>query len=254
MKIEKYNMSRWFPMLIAGLGLVWGGNGYALSQLDNLQAVNEIYKQAVNSPIRTEEDRRSDTTRKPLGFLQFSQVQPGMLVLDIAAGGGNTTQLLALVVGSNGTVWAQGDELRPALTKRLANYPQSNIIPLQLPFEALIASDIPKLDLITIIMSYHDIAYKPVNRARLNRQMFDSLKPGGHIVLIDHSAKSGSGISVAKSLHRIEKELVEKEFIEAGFLLEEESDFLQNPSDPRDQAFFNMKALSDKFALRFVKP
>jgi predicted methyltransferase len=28
-----------------------------------------------------------------------------MLMLDIAAGGGYTTQLLALVVGSNGTVW-----------------------------------------------------------------------------------------------------------------------------------------------------
>ena len=29
---------------------------------------------------------------------------------------------------------------------------------------------------------------------------------------------------------------------------------MKNPSDPRDQAFFNMTIPTDKFALRFVKP
>ena len=108
-----YVTGRWLPALIASFGLAWGVNGYTSPQWDNLQAVNEGYQQAVNSPIRTDEDKRADATRKPIEFLQFTQVRPGMLVMDIAAGGGNTTQLLALVVGSKGSVWAQGDQQRP---------------------------------------------------------------------------------------------------------------------------------------------
>lgn len=71
---------------------------------------------------------------------------------------------------------------------------------------------------------------------------------------MDHSAKPGSGTSAAKSLHRIDEKVVLDEFRKAGFQLEQESDFLKNPDDPRDQAFFNMKIQTDKFALRFVKP
>ena len=96
-------------------GFGMGVNGYASPQSDSSQAVSEIYKQAVASPIRTDDDRNADAKRKPLEFLQFTNVRPGMRVLDIAAGGGYTTQLLALVVGSNGTVWAQGTQSRQHL-------------------------------------------------------------------------------------------------------------------------------------------
>mgnify|MGYP003385225974 CR=1 FL=1 len=245
---------RWLPTLITSFGLAWGVNGYASPQLDSLQAATESYQQAVDSPIRTSADKRTDATRKPVEFLQFSQVRPGMRVLDVAAGGGNTSQLLALVVGSKGAVWAQVDQQQPALTKRLDDHPQSNIIPVTSSFEDPIPSDMPKLDLITIILSYHDIANKPVDRTKLNQRLFDALKSGGHLVVIDHSAKPGSGISAAKSLHRIDEKVVGEEFLMAGFQLEEESNYLHNWADPRDQAFFNMNIPTDKFALRFVKP
>jgi predicted methyltransferase len=103
-------------------------------------------------------------------------------------------------------------------------------------------------------MNYHDIAYMPVDRAKMNRRLFNALKPGGHLVVMDHSAKTGSGISAAKTLHRIDEKVVADEFRQAGFRLEKSSDFLKNPDDPRDQAFFDMKIPTDKFALRFVKP
>lgn len=255
MLISQYGSgARWFPALLVILGLACGVDGYASSQSDGSQALSESYKQAVASPIRTEEDRGADAKRKPLEFLQFTNVRPGMRVLDIAAGGGYTTQLLALVVGSNGTVWAQGTKSQAALEERLANHPQANIVPVIRPFEDPIPNGVPKLDLITIIMNYHDIAYMPVDRAKMNQRLFNALKPGGHLVVLDHSAKEGSGISAAKSLHRIDEKVVLDEFRQAGFQLEQEDDFLKNPADPRDQAFFDMKSQTDKFALRFVKP
>jgi predicted methyltransferase len=177
-----------------------------------------------------------------------------MLVLDIAAGGGYTTQLLALVIGSKGKVWAQGTQSQSALEERLANHPQANIMPVIQPFEDPIPNGLPKLDLITIIMNYHDIAYMPVDRAKMNQRLFNALKTGGHLVVMDHSAKAGSGISAAKSLHRIDEKVVVDEFKQAGFQLEKEGGFLRNPADPRDHAFFDTNIQTDKFALRFVKP
>lgn len=212
------------------------------------------YEQAIASPIRTAEDRRADAHRKPLEFLRFAEVRPGMKVLDIAAGGGYTTQLLALTVGSGGTVWAQNGKSKMALDERLDEHPQSNIVQIVRPFEDPVPGDLPRLDLVTIILNYHDIAYMPVDRAKMDQRLFNALKPGGHLVVIDHSAKAGTGISAARTLHRIDEAVVLKEFRQAGFRLEQESDFLRNPSDPRDQAFFDMSIPTDRFALRFVKP
>ena len=170
-----YVTGQWLPMLIAGFGLAWGVNGYTSPQWDNLQAVNEGYQQAVNSPIRTDEDKRADATRKPIEFLQFTQVRPGLLVMDIAAG---DATLLRWLLEARAPY---GQEQRPALVKRLADHPQPNIVPVISSFEDPIPSDIPKLDLITIILNYHDIAYKPVDRSKLNQRLFNALKSGGHL-------------------------------------------------------------------------
>jgi predicted methyltransferase len=226
----------------------------AASQENESQNLSKLYQQVATNLIRTDEDRQVDVARKPIEFLQFTNVRPGMMVLDVATGRGYSTQLLALAVGSSGTVWAQADKLRSEITKRLADHPQSNIRTVVRPYDDPIPADVPKLDLITIVLNYHDIAYMPVDRAQMNQRLFNGLKSGGHLIVIDHSAKKGEGTSVAKSLHRIEKEVVLSELRQAGFQLEQEGDFLHNPTDPREQPFFNMNMPTDSFALRFVKP
>ncbi len=236
-------------LALAGLLLGLGGSAHAADD-----AQTTLYQNALASPLRTDQDRAADARRKPLEFLQFAQVRPGMRVLDVAAGSGYTTQLLALVVGDTGHVWAQGTKSRLAVQDRLDDQPQANITPLMRPFDDPVPAALPPLDLITLIMNYHDITYMEVDRARMNQKLFDALKPGGHLVLMDHAAKSGAGISVAKTLHRIDEKIVIDEMQTAGFQLEQEGTFMRNPADTRDQAFFNMKIPSDQFALRFVKP
>ncbi len=243
-----------FPALFVLLASAWGINGCASARSDNSQSLSSTYKQAIASPIRTSEDRDADAKRKPLAFLEFAQVRPGMRVLDVSAGGGYSTQLLALTVGGGGTVWAQVPEMRAALKQRLERIPQGNIVPVIRPFEDPVPVDAPKFDLITLIWNYHDIAYLPVERAKMNRRLFDALKPGGHLVLIDHSAKPGAGTSVAKSLHRIDESVVMAELEQAGFRLEQETNAFRNPADARDQSVFSMTIPVDNFALRFVRP
>src|SRR5436190_5281980 len=130
------------------------------------------YDAVIDSPIRTDQDRKTDAARKPAEFLPFTQVQPGMQVLDVSAGGGYTTQLLALAVGPTGKLWAQTPRPGAALTKRLADHPQPNIAIVERPFEDPIAPEMPKLDLITIVLNYHDISYLPVDRAKMNQRLF----------------------------------------------------------------------------------
>jgi predicted methyltransferase len=94
----------------------------------------------------------------------------------------------------------------------------------------------------------------PVDRAAMNKHIYDALKAGGHLVVIDNSAKNGSGVSATKTLHRIDEATVIEEVTKAGFKVEARSDYLRAPSDPREQPFWEMKdAPDDKFAIRFVK-
>jgi predicted methyltransferase len=177
-----------------------------------------------------------------------------MNVLDVAAGGGYTMQLLALAVGPTGNVWAQTDKPRAGFEKRMAAHPQSNVHALVRGFEDPYPADAPRLDLITLVLNYHDIAYQPVDREKMDRKLFEALKPGGRLVLIDHAAKAGSGLQDTKTLHRIDQAVVQQEFERAGFVLQQQSDFLRNPGDAREQAFFDMKTPTDRFALLFVRP
>lgn len=226
-------------------------NAVAASQAD---ASLPDYTAVVASPIRSDEDRHMDERRKPLELLRFAQVRPGMNVLDMSAGNGYTTQLLALAVGATGNVWAQTQKMRSGFEKRLAAHPQANIHPLVRSFEDPYPADAPRLDLITFVLNYHDVANEAVDRAVMNKRLFEALKPGGHLVLIDHSAKAGSGVRDTNTLHRIDEALVVQELQRAGFVVDERSDFLRNPADPRDQAFFDLKTTSDRFALRLTRP
>ena len=200
-----------------------------------------------------------DEERHPAEFLPFTQVKPGMQVLDVSAGGGYTSQLLALAVGPSGTVWAQAPKPGATLLKRLADHPQPNLIVIARPFDDPLPADVYKLDLITLILNYHDTVWMGADRAKMNRAVFAALKPGGVYGIIDHSAKDGAGTTVAHTLHRIDEATVKQEVTAAGFKLDGEADFLRNPADARDwnpspRAAGARRGTSDRFVLRFVKP
>src|SRR4051812_1904118 len=51
-----------------------------------------------DAPDRTEADRQLDPGRHPVQMLEFLALKPGMKVLDLGAGGGYTTELIARAV------------------------------------------------------------------------------------------------------------------------------------------------------------
>src|SRR5258707_9577499 len=68
---------------------------------------NVDYRAVVASPDRSGADRETDQRRNPELLLAFTGARPGMRVLDMGAGGGYSTELLARAVGAGGTVYAQ---------------------------------------------------------------------------------------------------------------------------------------------------
>ncbi len=228
--------------------------GCATTPADDPRAAAERATAVIASPIRTDQDRRMDAARKPAEFIPFTQVKPGMQVLDVAAGGGYTSQLMALAVGPTGMVWAQREQPGAALTKRLADAPQANLVVVLRPFEDPASDAMPKLDLVTLVLNYHDITYLPVDRAKMNQRLFAALKPGGRYIVVDHSAKAGADVSTGKSLHRIDQAIVIAEVQKAGFVLEAEGGFLRDPADKRETTSGDSQFPTDKFVLRFVKP
>src|SRR5438309_1134521 len=67
----------------------------------------------VASPDRSDADRRNDIRRKPVDLIAFTGARPGMTVLDVSAGGGYTTELLARAVGPGGRVYGQSAPRNP---------------------------------------------------------------------------------------------------------------------------------------------
>ena len=123
-----------------------------------------------------------------------------------------------------------------------------------LPFESPVPPELPEFDLVTLMFNYHDLGHLGVDRAAMNRAVFQALKKGGFYVIADHSGRPGTGISEAGTLHRVEEAFLRKEVEAAGFKLAAEGNFLRNPKDPRDKNTPDPPQPKDDFVFKFVKP
>jgi predicted methyltransferase len=217
------------------------------------------YAAIIATPDRSDADRNTDKRRDPLKLLSFTGVRAGMKVLDMGAGGGYSTELMARAVGPTGMVYGQnpadvGPRAKAAFEARLKTPAGKNIVAVSRPFDDPVPPDVTGLDLITFLFFYHDTTYMQVDRAAMNRKLFAALKPGASLIVADHSAKPGEGTSVGKTLHRIDESLLRREVEAAGFKFAGEGDFWRHPEDTHDFTTQPPTKPADEFVLRFDKP
>jgi predicted methyltransferase len=179
---------------------------------------------------------------------------------DRRAGVGYSTELLARSVGPDGVVYAQDSAamieriVKDRFDIRAQKPVMKNVVRVVRDYDDPLPPGVEALDLITFLFAYHDTTYMPVDRAAMNRKLFAALKPGGLLVIADHSAKPGDGITVGKTLHRIEESALRQEIEAAGFKLTAEADFLRHAEDPRDAVVFRSPIPVDEFVLKYQKP
>jgi predicted methyltransferase len=220
---------------------------------------------AVDAPERTDDDRALDAGRHPAELFSFFGIQPGWRVVDVFAGGGYSTELLARIVGPSGSVVAQNNAwvldrfARAPLEARLARLAMPHVSALQTELDAPIPPGARDLDAVVFILSYHDSVWMETDRAAMNRAIFEALRPGGVYGIVDHAAAPGHGTADVQTLHRIERSVVIDEVQAAGFVLDAEAGFLASPEDTHDwnaspSQAGERRGTSDRFVLRFRRP
>jgi predicted methyltransferase len=221
------------------------------------------YFDALSDTRRPQADRDRDAQRLPAEVLSFAEIAPGEVVGDYLMGGGYFTRLLAQAVGPEGKVYGfAADEFisfRPEYASEqdtvVADY--DNVFAVRSPVAAPAFPE--PLDTLITVQNFHDLYIPQMPEGtgdRAGKAFHAALKPGGTLVVIDHSAPAGSGTSTTGATHRIDKQFAIDTLTAAGFTLEEEADFYARPDDPRTANVFDpsIRGRTDQFALRFRKP
>jgi predicted methyltransferase len=212
------------------------------------------YATIVAQPDRTDADRQTDKRRDPVNLLTFTGAKAGWTVLDMGAGAGYSTELMARSVGPTGKVYGQNDKDSEKLRARMTTPAMRNVVALVRPSDDPAPADLHDLDLITFFFAYHDTTYMEIDRVKMDKAMFAALKPGGFLVVADHSARPEDGATVGKTYHRIAEQTLRAEVEAAGFKFVAGADFLRHPEDARTGIVFRNPTPVDEFVLKFQKP
>ena len=225
-------------------------------------ASGDAIKKAVEDPTRLEEQSARDAARKPQTILRFAGIKPGDTIGDLAVGSGYYTAILSRLVGDKGKIYAVDParifEFFPNASKTFPAYlekdPRGNVEYSVQKFDELTFGE--PLDAVVMGLFYHDTIWTEVDRAAMNKAIFDALKPGGVYLVIDHNALADADESVTRELHRMIPGIVKPEVLAAGFELAGESDALKYPDDPLNDSVFSAerRGKTDRFVYLFRKP
>jgi predicted methyltransferase len=222
---------------------------------------------ALANPARFAGDREQDERRKIKDVLVFLGARPGMHVIDYFAAGGYNAELLSLIVGPQGKVIAYNNE--PYLQfsgkqpqERYGNNRLPNVVQLTAPPEEA-PLELNSLDAALFVLSYHDLYWRAkdgswpkTDPAAALGKLVPALKAGAVVVVVDHVANPNDDPgAVVDSLHRIDPDLIKRDFEAAGLTFESEANFLRNPQDDHTKSVLDdaIKGKTDRVVMRFVK-
>ena len=221
----------------------------------------------LNAPGRPDAMVALDAGRKPAEVLAQSLIKPGARVMDVMAGQGYYTELLARHVGPKGRVIAiepvnymedsKTAEAWAALQKRNRNVE----LVVGAPGEAAMPD---KLDAAFYHLSYHDLywqsekfKYPRTDVDDYNARLFQALKPGGVVLIIDHYGVPGmDSRAQADKTHRIDAAVVMADMARAGFRFAGSVPILEMAGDDPAKLVFDpsLRGKTNRFYYRFVKP
>lgn len=249
--MRSHTATRW----LAGLALFAALTQVAVAQEDQVARM----RAALASPERSADNKARDANRKPVETIQFLGIKAGDTVVDMIAAGGWFTEVLSAAVGPRGHVYSQNPPFIPesdaekALLKRLGN---AEAVRVPLAQAGIVA----RADAVVTALNLHDIyngfnnqpAGEPATVAFL-KSIFDALKPGGVLAVIDHAGVQGQDNA---KLHRMLPQQARDAITKAGFTIEAESPLLANPSDDHTRAVFDpaLRGHTDQFMIRARKP
>lgn len=228
---------------------------------------------------RSEENRARDAHRHPRETLEFFGLEPSMTVVEMAPGGGWYTEILAPVLRDQGTLIAaipdpEESPYGQRFIERTEQHPevfdQVQTVIFDLPDRASLGEP-GSADMVLTFRSAHGW----INRGQADavfQAMFDVLRPGGVLGLVQHRADEGANVEETSEGGYVPEATIIALAEEAGFVLDERSEINANPEDDHDhpegvwtlpptlrlgdtdRAQYEAIGESDRMTLRFRKP
>ncbi len=222
---------------------------------------------ALANPARSEADRERDGRDKPQEVLTLVGFKRGAVIADIFGGGGYYSEILSDVVGPKGQIRLINNPpydgyAKKGLEKRLADNRLPNVrYEVSSPDNMKLGDR--TLDGALIVMSYHDLyvvdaadGWPAIDASQFIDQIVKALKPGAKLLIVDHAARDGSGITDSKTLHRIDEKFAIADFKAHGLEYLGAITDLRNSDDDRSLNVFNtaIKGKTDRFVHAYKKP
>jgi predicted methyltransferase len=236
----------------------------AVAALACATARADRYTDAVAHPGRPTADIDRDERDHPAEVLRLAGIRPGWVVADFLAAEGYYSELLSYIVGPKGHVYLLNNA---AYDKWSDNQWQGRLAGGRLPNVEHRTIDVHylglparSLDAILLIKVYHDLYWQPdkgpwpkIDPDAVLTEIARVVKPGGILLLVDHSAKPGTGSADAGRLHRIDEEYARRDFEKHGFAFVRSSDLLRHPDDTRTLITYRGEMLgkTDRFVMVF---
>jgi len=226
---------------------------------------------AVAAADRSDADRERDGRDRPAELMAFAGIAHGMKIADLYGGSGYWTELMARAVGPKGQVrlinnapFAKTPAFAEGLIvighrfdkQRLPNAAH------QLVESADLKLGRETFDLIVMFMAYHDLywvnkraGWPAIDASQFLDQLQSALKPGGHLLIVDHAAAAGTQSASAQFLHRIDEAFTKQDIESHGFTLEKTWDGYRNPNDKLNVYVINpaVRGKTDRFTHLYRK-
>ncbi len=228
---------------------------------------------AVDGSWRSTAHKARDRYRHPTETLQFFGIRPDMTVIELDAGGGWYSEILAPFLYDHGHLIEAGSpkfadmvKAKPAVFGHV-----EKVIPFTPPLQLDLGAA-HSADMVLTFRNTHDwLNRSPETLAAAFKSVFEVLKPGGVFGVVEHRAKPFSeAVESAKLLHRIPEDYLMALALKTGFRLDGVSQVNANPNDPEDinvhrlppdlagpdseRAKLEKVGESDRMTMRFVKP
>jgi predicted methyltransferase len=261
-----------------------------LASSGTAMAVGPDLAEVLASPYRSAENKARDAFRHPLQTLQFFGLQPQHAVLEVWPARGWYTEILAPYLKAQGQLsianfrmndgtledekkifWAR---LAKKLQQDIEKYPDhfGKVQMMQFDPPALMqAGQVNQYDLVLSFRNSH-IWNEAGYLLDVYRAMFDVLKPGGTLGLVEHRSSRLSEISSKAGEGYLDEYYVIAVAQQAGFVLVERSEINANPKDSKDypKGVYTLPPTlamgsqdkekylaigeSDRMTLKFIKP
>ena len=224
----------------------------------------DVYSEAVAHAGRPAGDIKRDQIDHPAEVLRLAGIRSGMQVADFLAADGYYSELLSYIVGPHGHVYLINNVAYDKWSEnqwqgRIERLPNVEHRTVEVEHLGLPARS---LDAMILIKVYHDLYWRAdsgpwpkVDPDATLTEIARVVKPGGILLLVDHSAKPGTASADAGTLHRIDEKFALSDWEKHGFTLVAETDLLRRPDDPREQITYKgpMLGKTDRFVMVFKK-